>query len=318
MPQAQRRPRTAHSCPLFVDGKLEDRWFGFTASPTLGEGGQVEGVFNIATEATDRVRAKRARLQSERRLKRVIGQAGLSADIRALFEAAPTPLLVLAAPDWTIEAVNDARLRVIGSTRESLLGRKHFEGCPDDPDDPQTDGVRNLSASIERVLAMKTTNVMAVQRHAVRDHSSHFVEPWSMRVDTVTRASSAAGGTCKLMALSLTDTGSGIPPEHLARIVDAVHHHEGVVNAQEALTYLKEHDGHIPVVLTDVVMRGMSGVELGEEVRRRYPDLPVILTSGYSHVLAEEGQHGFELLKKPYAADDLPRALRRVSLGRDA
>jgi hypothetical protein len=39
----------------------------------------------------------------------------------------------------------------------------------------------------------------------------------------------------------------------------------------------------------------------------------VVLTSGYSHVLAAEGPHGFELLHKPYAAEDLSRILRRVS-----
>ena len=67
------------------------------------------------------------------------------------------------------------------------------------------------------------------------------------------------------------------------------------------------------VVFSDVVMPGMSGIELGQEIRLRYPDLPVILTSGYSHVLAEEGRHGFELLQKPYAAEELSRVLRRVS-----
>jgi hypothetical protein len=39
----------------------------------------------------------------------------------------------------------------------------------------------------------------------------------------------------------------------------------------------------------------------------------VILTSGYSHVLAEEGRHGFELIKKPYAAEELSRVLRRAT-----
>ncbi len=55
------------------------------------------------------------------------------------------------------------------------------------------------------------------------------------------------------------------------------------------------------------------GVELGEEIRRRHPGLPVILTSGYSHVLAEGGLHGFELSHKPYAAEELSRVLRRVT-----
>ena len=83
------------------------------------------------------------------------------------------------------------------------------------------------------------------------------------------------------------------------------------VNADEALALLSG-PGGFDAVFTDVVMPGMSGIELGQEIRRRHPDLPVLLTSGYSHVLAEEGRHGFELLQKPYAADALSRVLHRV------
>ena len=38
----------------------------------------------------------------------------------------------------------------------------------------------------------------------------------------------------------------------------------------------------------------------------------MVLTTGYSHALAEEGVEGFELLKKPYSADGLSRVLRRA------
>jgi DNA-binding NtrC family response regulator len=80
-------------------------------------------------------------------------------------------------------------------------------------------------------------------------------------------------------------------------------------NADAALARLDE-GLPVAVVFSDVVMPGMGGVELGQEIRRRRPDLPVVLTSGYSHVLAEEGRHGFELLQKPYAAEELSRVLR--------
>jgi CheY-like chemotaxis protein len=86
-------------------------------------------------------------------------------------------------------------------------------------------------------------------------------------------------------------------------------------DAPEALRLLAELDG-FDVVFSDVVMPGMGGVELGREIRRRHPGLPVVLTSGYSHVLAEEGRHGFELLQKPYAAEELSRVLRRATRGR--
>jgi PAS domain S-box-containing protein len=83
-------------------------------------------------------------------------------------------------------------------------------------------------------------------------------------------------------------------------------------NAGEALELLRERAGGFDAVFSDVVMPGISGVELGHEVRRLYPGVPVLLTSGYSHVLAEEGPQGFELLHKPYAVQDLSRMLRRL------
>ncbi len=63
-------------------------------------------------------------------------------------------------------------------------------------------------------------------------------------------------------------------------------------------------------------MPGMSGIELGQTIRKLYPGLPVVLTSGYSHVLAEEGRHGFELLQKPYAVETLSRVLSRLTTRR--
>jgi CheY-like chemotaxis protein len=79
-----------------------------------------------------------------------------------------------------------------------------------------------------------------------------------------------------------------------------------------ALEKLAAGDTSFDVVFSDVVMPGMSGIELGQEIRRLRPDLPVILTSGYSSVLAEGGTHGFHLLHKPYSIDELSRTLRTV------
>ncbi|WP_458351517.1 PAS domain-containing protein [Methylobacterium amylolyticum] len=84
-------------------------------------------------------------------------------------------------------------------------------------------------------------------------------------------------------------------------------------NAEEALDRIGADGGGFDVVFSDVVMPGMGGIALAEELRRRLPDLPVVLASGYSHVLAEQSEHGFELLHKPYAAEQLSRVLRRVT-----
>ena len=59
-------------------------------------------------------------------------------------------------------------------------------------------------------------------------------------------------------------------------------------------------------------MPGLSGIELAEEITRLHPRLPVVLTSGYSHVLAQEGTKGFQLLRKPYSIDELARVLAQA------
>lgn len=84
------------------------------------------------------------------------------------------------------------------------------------------------------------------------------------------------------------------------------------INARQALDELQRDASRFDVIFSDVVMPGMSGVELGQEVRRLYPDLPIVLASGYSHVLAQDSEHGYELIHKPYSMDELSRVLRKV------
>jgi PAS domain S-box-containing protein len=78
-----------------------------------------------------------------------------------------------------------------------------------------------------------------------------------------------------------------------------------VRDAAAAIAELAVNDAAFDLVFTDVVMPGGDGVALAKEIRRRWPWLRVVLTSGYSHALAENGSHGFELLHKPYSLDAL-------------
>ena len=87
---------------------------------------------------------------------------------------------------------------------------------------------------------------------------------------------------------------------------------ELATNAVDALACL-DRDGPFDLLFSDVVMPGVGGVELARTVRKRWPDLPVVLTSGYSHVLATDARHGFPLLQKPYSVEDLSHILRQTS-----
>ncbi|WP_454615958.1 ATP-binding protein [Bradyrhizobium cenepequi] len=85
-----------------------------------------------------------------------------------------------------------------------------------------------------------------------------------------------------------------------------------VESATQALDALATDAARFDVVFTDVAMPGVSGIELAQEIRRRYPDLPVVLTSGYSQVLAQRGSYGFDFLQKPYSIEQLSHALHKV------
>ncbi|HEY4030827.1 MAG TPA: ATP-binding protein [Caulobacteraceae bacterium] len=88
---------------------------------------------------------------------------------------------------------------------------------------------------------------------------------------------------------------------------------ERVSSAQEALIRL-DGEGGADVVFSDIVMPGgMSGIELARELRRRRPDLPVLLATGYSDAARSlDPDEGLKLIEKPYQLDTLKQALGEV------
>jgi signal transduction histidine kinase/ActR/RegA family two-component response regulator len=72
-------------------------------------------------------------------------------------------------------------------------------------------------------------------------------------------------------------------------------------NATAALNVLQENTAPIHMVLSDMVMPGtMDGLALALAIRKDYPQLPVLLTTGSSRAAIAAGKHGFRLLLKPY------------------
>ena len=79
-------------------------------------------------------------------------------------------------------------------------------------------------------------------------------------------------------------------------------------NAAAALARLKGKD-KIDLVLSDIVMPGgMNGIELAGEIRRQFPHIPLLLTSGYSES-ARAAETRYAILRKPFELSDLVRAL---------
>ncbi|PWI14769.1 protein phosphatase [Streptomyces sp. Act143] len=88
-------------------------------------------------------------------------------DYAAVFQALPGMVAVL-TPELVYADANEEFVRMSGRTREQLVGRYLFEVFPDNPDDPAASGMRNLAASLSRVLATGERDTMAVQRYDVQ------------------------------------------------------------------------------------------------------------------------------------------------------
>ncbi len=91
------------------------------------------------------------------------------------------------------------------------------------------------------------------------------------------------------------------------------------VSGRDALDHWGDYAGVVDLVLTDVVMPGgVSGTQLGRELRIRHPDLPVVYTSGYdpdydpSDVTMVPGEN---FVPKPATADQLLAVIRRQLVG---
>jgi signal transduction histidine kinase len=84
------------------------------------------------------------------------------------------------------------------------------------------------------------------------------------------------------------------------------------MDAEKALEAIESNNGDIDLVFSDIRMPGKyDGVGLAQEIQTRWPDLPVVLTSGYSDAMAEATSRGFKLLRKPYSVEMLSQIIRR-------
>ncbi|MDX3310133.1 PP2C family protein-serine/threonine phosphatase [Streptomyces sp. NPDC054884] len=87
-------------------------------------------------------------------------------DYAAVFQALPG-MVALLTPGLVYADANEEFLRVAGRKREQMVGRHLFDVFPDNPEDPGANGMRNLEASLRRVLTTGERDTMALQRYDV-------------------------------------------------------------------------------------------------------------------------------------------------------
>jgi two-component system, cell cycle sensor histidine kinase and response regulator CckA len=91
-------------------------------------------------------------------------------------------------------------------------------------------------------------------------------------------------------------------------------------SAQEALRICAQSGADIRLILTDVVMPGMTGAELRDRVNVLYPNIPVLFMSGYtSDVIVTHGvlKKGVQFIQKPFSIDELARKIGEMLVSAD-
>jgi signal transduction histidine kinase len=184
---------------------------------------------------------------------------GADPDFRALFESAPGLYLVL-DPQLVIVAASDAYLAATMTDRDDVIGRGLFEVFPDNPDDPSTEGVRNLKASLTRVLRERVPDAMSVQKYDVQRPEAEgggFDERfWSPRNSPVLRSD----GSIAYVIHQVEDVTDYIQlAEQRERDVDGT----GLTRA------------HLDAMEADVVRRAREVADAGREIKEAKEELEV-------------------------------------------
>jgi DNA-binding NtrC family response regulator len=92
---------------------------------------------------------------------------------------------------------------------------------------------------------------------------------------------------------------------------------KAATSGMDALRHIREDD--FSVLILDVKMPGISGLGLMAEIKRKRPDLPIILLTGHGSVASEETgmkEGAFDYLMKPIDIDELIEKIRNA-VGRE-
>jgi CheY-like chemotaxis protein len=136
----------------------------------------------------------------------------------------------------------------------------------------------------------------------------HTDKKLSAPVDEVTEAQIPHGLEILLVedSVQVRDFARHLLEDLHCRVVEAA-------NGDEALAILRERK--VDLVFSDVVMPGMTGVELARRIRAEIGDVPLLLATGYSDQLAKEDRQAFHVLSKPYKPDTLAAAVAQAVQG---
>ena len=149
----------------------------------------------------------------------------------------------------------------------------------------------------EQALALARSDIPYKREHASDDASATALLPLARANETILFAEDAA--SVRLVATAVLE-------QQGYRVLDAA-------DGDSAIALSQSFPGHIDLLLTDMVMPGMSGRELALRMRRLRPGIRVMFASGYANdeaLLGDVRHHPHSFLQKPFAAHELVKRVR--------
>jgi CheY-like chemotaxis protein len=128
--------------------------------------------------------------------------------------------------------------------------------------------------------------------------------------DVVQESPEFAGRSLVVLAV---DDDALVQMNTVAMLEDLGHTVVEASNGSEALEVLKAR-GDVQVVVTDFSMPKMTGGDLAAEIAKQWPDVPVILATGYAE-LPSGAQVDAVRLPKPFGQDELAKAIKVAMKG---
>lgn len=97
-----------------------------------------------------------------------------------------------------------------------------------------------------------------------------------------------------------------------AALEKAGHRVSAFYNGLEALAALDQSDGDYDLLLTDIVMPGMDGIELAQAASQKRPGMKVMFITGFAAVAVGAQAENARVLSKPFHLNDLVRQVNEL------
>ena len=156
-------------------------------------------------------------------------------------------------------------------------------------------------------FALQTKGAVKLESEEGRGTTITLYLPSSNRSPELASARKAKDGAARILIVE----DDAVVAELAGALLQELGYESEIVNSgREALARLTRDDA-FDLVFADIIMPGgISGLELARKIRDRFPELPILLTTGFSEAMGDAME--FPLLSKPYDFETLKTMLQRL------